>query len=111
MARIKKIDVAALPGQQEAQQPGCILYVIEEAGTSHFKIGIAGHPRRRLSGLQCGNFRKLSLVAAYQGSRSNCREVELVALKFFRAAPGSEWVWVESLTEITEFLGAFEVDE
>lgn len=111
MALIKKIDVSSLPGQQEAQEHGCFLYVIEEADTSHFKIGIAGHPRRRLSGLQCGNFRKLNIVAAYQGSRSRCREVELVALKFFRAAPSSEWVWVESLAEITEFLDAFGVDE
>jgi hypothetical protein len=109
MTRLKKIDVGALPGQQEAQWAGCILYVVEEAGTGHFKIGIAGHPRRRLSGLQCGNFRKLNIVAAYQGARSCCREVELIALRFFRAAPGSEWVWVDSLAEITEFLDAFEV--
>jgi hypothetical protein len=108
VAHIKKIDVASLPAQQDAQALGCVLYVIEEAGSGHFKIGIAGHPRRRLSGLQCGNFRKLSLVAAYQGSRAHCRKIELVALRFFRAAPGSEWVWVDSLAEITEFLGAFE---
>lgn len=107
MARIRKIDVGDLPISQQAQRWDCCLYVIQEADDSHFKIGIAGHPVRRLSSLQAGNRRRLSIVAVYEGTKTNCLYVEKVALKFFRASPGSEWVWTECLPEITEFLDAF----
>jgi len=109
MAEIYRIDVAELPTQQEPQRHSCYLYVLQEAGESHFKIGIATHPARRLSALQGGNRRKLSIVAAYFGTRSDCFYIEQVALRFFKAPPGSEWVWVDSLVEITEFLDAFTV--
>lgn len=107
MARVRRIDLSELPAVQETQREACSLYVIQEATESHFKIGVAGHPARRLSDLQAGNRRRLSIVAAYVGTRSNCLYVEKIALKFFRAPPGSEWVYVEGLPEISEFLDAF----
>jgi T5orf172 domain len=85
----------------------CYLYVIQEADDSHFKIGVAGHPARRLSDLQAGNRRRLSVKAAYAGTRANCLYIEKVALKYFRASAGSEWVYAESLPEISEFIDAF----
>lgn len=111
MAQITKIDPASLPGMNDVQFDGCCLYVLEECRGNYFKIGIAGHPVRRLSSLQCGNPRRLEIVAAYRGSRAHCKEIEAIALRFFRAAAGSEWFRSETLTEIKEFLGAFEVPE
>jgi hypothetical protein len=111
MARLRKMTVEELPKAQEVQRVLCCLYVIQEADDSHFKIGVAGHPVRRLSDLQAGNRRRLALVSAYAGSKADCLYVEKVALRFFRAPPGSEWVWVENLTEITEFLDAFCEDQ
>lgn len=107
MVSLKCLELSQLPPIQEAQRQECCLYVVQEGGESHFKIGVAFHPARRLSGLQAGNRRRLAIVAAYAGTRANCLYVEKVALKFFRAAPGSEWVWVEHLSEIAEFLNAF----
>jgi hypothetical protein len=112
MARIARLNLSDLPSQQDVQRHPCCLYVIQEADSPHFKIGIAGHPARRISSLQGGNRQKLSIVAAYTGSRADCLYVERVALKFFKASPQSEWVWVDGLAEITEFLDAFcEVEE
>lgn len=106
MARIRNIAIADLPAIQEPALENCYLYVIQEENSSYFKIGIAGHPGRRLSALRSGNRRKLSLVAAYAGYRSDCLYVERVALRFFSAAPGSEWVVAEDVDAIIAFLNA-----
>lgn len=107
MTKLRKLDLAGLPRVQQAQQETRCLYVIQEAEDHYFKIGIAGHPARRLSALQSGNRRKLNLVAAYAGTDAECAFFEKATLKYFKARPGSEWVCVERLDEIIGFLEAF----
>ena len=112
MARqLFSLKVSDLPSQQEMQRHPRYLYVIWEAGSDHYKLGIASHPTRRLSALQSGNRRKLSIVAVYHGSSVDCAYFEKAALRYFRAAPGSEWVHANSLDEIVSYLDSFCGDE
>ncbi len=109
MVQLKKVPVSELARQNDITRAACYLYVISEIGTGYYKIGIAGHPARRLSGLQCGNHRHLEIVLSYEGSRASCARVEAAALRFFRARAGSEWVNPEQASDIEAFLSAFEV--
>lgn len=111
MYDIKRVDVAELAKQNEVTKASCYIYVVSEAGTNYYKIGIAGHPTRRLSTLQCGNNRRLELFAVYEGSRGDCARIEGAALRFFDAPKGSEWVYVDHSHELEKFFSAFEVVE
>jgi hypothetical protein len=108
MVKLRRVDLGDLPPiQTAASATGRYVYVMQEAKHEwKFKLGIAGHPLRRLSGLRGGNFRPLRIVAAYRGSDADCAFVERVALKFFKAPAGTEWVDAK-LSDITEFLDAF----
>lgn len=105
--RLRKVAVSSLAGSNHVQAYSCCLYVIQEGDGEHYKIGVAAHPVRRLSTLQCGNRTRLRIVAAYEGSRSSCMAVEKVALKFFGAPAGSEWIWSENPDDIGKYLDAF----
>lgn len=111
MPALKKVSLEDLAGQQEVTRAACYVYVVSETGSSYYKIGIASHPRRRLSSLQCGNPRPLELVCAFEGSRANCARAEFIALRFFRARSGSEWLSADCHGEVIELLSAFEVPE
>ncbi len=82
----------------------CNLYVIEEEG-GPIKVGIAGHPARRLSMLQCGNHRRIHLRAVYCGTAQSCREVERYLLRYFQSA-GGEWLYAE-LDDVLRVINAF----
>lgn len=58
----------------------CCLYLIEEVG-GPTKIGVAGHPFRRLSCLQGGNPRWLAIKAIFIGERDDCLVIESGVLK------------------------------
>lgn len=92
MGRIRTIKPELLPMQQEPAVEQHYLYVLQEGYSRNFKIGHAGHPRRRLSSLQGGNPQKLRIVACYAASEPDCRWLELEALVVLGAGPGSEWV-------------------
>lgn len=110
MIYLRRIEIEELPTPQQPQIEKRYLYIIGE-DEEHFKIGIASHPLRRLSALQSGNRRKLTIRAAYGGGSAACAYIEKRALKFFKAKIGSEWIRVRDLTEITEFIGAFCEDD
>lgn len=107
MAHISRLQVSELPSVQSVQRHVRCLYVIQEQESSYFKIGIAGHPARRLGALQAGNRRRLHIVAAYAGNDADCAYFEKVTLRYFKATAGSEWIYAERLSNITDFLDAF----
>ena len=111
MARILKLDITKLPKVQEPHGPHCCLYVLAEDGGENFKIGVAGHPNRRLTALQGGNRRRLTLVLVYAGTRTNCFEIERSTLRFFGAPRHSEWVYAERLEDIERYLNSFATDD
>lgn len=76
MARIRAVNKPDWGIQQDAWLFGCALYVVQEDQCGPLRVGIAEHPLRRLSTLQCGNPRVLSLRAIYCGSRADCRRIE-----------------------------------
>lgn len=87
----------------------CNVYVVQEESDGPFKVGIAGHPIRRLSTLQCGNYRRLHLIAVYAGTPSVCADTEKRCLRFFGAPKGSEWFYADR-DRLMSFLDAY-VDE
>jgi hypothetical protein len=48
------------------RRPSSKLYVVHAKGTTQFKIGLAGKPRSRLSGLKVGSCLPLELVSAIE---------------------------------------------
>jgi|SRR5687768_2950171 len=105
--KMRRLDLSDLPRVQQVQREIRCLYVIQEGDDCWFKIGIAGHPVRRLSSLQAGNRRLLRLVAAYAGTDAECCFFEKVALRYFKASAGSEWVCATDLSQITDYLDSF----
>lgn len=80
------------------------IYVVQEGEKGPFKIGIAGHPRRRLEALQCGNPRLLRLRLVFEGDIDSCVDVEKAAHAFFaRKRVLGEWFKC-SIEEISLFL-------
>jgi hypothetical protein len=93
MARIRTIKPDEWVTQNEVWPHGCSLYVITESGSSRTKIGIAEHPLRRLSTLQCGNSRRLVLSAIFTGDRAECRRIERALLSLYIGLNlGGEWL-------------------
>lgn len=84
----------------------CNLYLVQEGKDGPIKVGIAGHPFRRLSGLQSGNYRRLHMRAIYEGPPGACARVERYLLKYF-GTMGGEWLRAE-LDEVLKVLAAFE---
>lgn len=95
-----------------AQQPwehGCSVYVVQERRNGPIKAGIASHLLQRLSSLQCGNPRKLSLKAVFCGARSDCHSIEkhvLTSLSKFLVL--GEWLSC-GITLATDEISKFEV--
>ena len=100
-------EIAALPVFPELEQtdggssfvtgppsgPGYVYFVTESGGTSYFKVGRTGNPSTRLSNLQTGNPRRLSMNPQ---NVQNMAEVEARVLKAMRekyssAGGGTEW--------------------
>lgn len=105
--RLHRLMLTGLPSVQAAQVHRRCLYIIQEEATTYFKVGIAGHPLRRLSALQGGNRRKLFIRAAYHGSSNDCAYCERAVLRYFKAQPKSEWFSAEYIDDVTQFLDSF----
>jgi hypothetical protein len=82
------------------------LYLVQEGADGPIKVGIAGHPFRRLSGLQGGNYRRLHMRAIYEGPPGACAQVERYLLKYFGTV-GGEWLRAE-LDDVLKVLSTFE---
>lgn len=85
------------------------LYVIQEGDNGVLKVGIAGHPVRRLMMLQTGNYRRLHLRAVFEGTDRSCMAVEAYLLRYFDRA-GGEWFFAD-LSEVLRVIEAFTVNE
>lgn len=108
MARIRRIEQGEWPTQNEAWIHGPCLYLIREGEDGPIKIGIASHPTRRLGTHQCGNPRRLHLIAVYVGSRDDCRAVEKETLsRFQRRSIRGEWLSVGA-DAVLEHLARYE---
>lgn len=109
MARIRSIKPDFWGNAQDAWTHGCSLYVIQERRKGPVKVGIAEHPIRRLSALQGGNPRSISLRAIFVGSREDCRFVEgAILFRFSGRGLVGEWLDVrldEVLAEVSPFEG------
>lgn len=104
MARIRSIDVSALPNQNEVTD-GCCVYLIQEGDGGPVKIGVANHAARRLSMHQTGNPRPLRFVAAVGAARQDCIAIERAALLAFRdRLIRGEWFEASARDEIIAFL-------
>lgn len=103
---------------------GYSLYVVQEGEVGPFKIGVASHPFRRLSGLQCGNHRPLNMRALYGGPRSlwvagsvtglraRCRAIEAQVLAHFADERlAGEWIDVPELRWICDAIDGYRVAE
>jgi hypothetical protein len=109
MARIRSIKPEFWKKEQEAWGFAREnLYLVREGEDGALKIGIAGHPVRRLASLQCGNHRKLNLVAVYSGSAAACMAVERYVLRHFGPTSG-EWFWAD-IDDVLKFIGVFAED-
>lgn len=110
MSRIRTIKPEFWKGHQESWGGArSKLYIIQEETTELIKIGIAGHPSRRLVTLQCGNSRRLHLRAVYEGPPDVCMAVEKFILKHFHSwrIGGGEWMR-RSVEQVTHLLADFE---
>jgi Meiotically up-regulated gene 113 len=93
MARIRSIKPELWPRNKDVWGHPCCLYFIEEPESGRVKIGSAVHPIRRLSILQCGNSRPLTLRYVFASNRQICVSLErqlLTALKPKKVL--GEWV-------------------
>jgi hypothetical protein len=88
MARIRTLKEMWLERGLAATVPVFTLYCVAERGseqTGPCKIGIATHPWSRLSALQGGNFRPLTMVwQVRMAGREQARDVEQWCLMRFR---------------------------
>jgi hypothetical protein len=81
------------------------LYLVQEGDSGPIKVGIAGHPVRRLMMLQTGNPRRLYMRAVYEGTEATCVTVERYVLRYFECA-GGEWLYAE-LDDLKRVIDAF----
>lgn len=106
MPRLEMLQPEKWLRDKDAWTLGCTLYVVEEQHPGPIKVGVAEHPIRRLSSLQCGNPRQLHLRAIYTGLRSNCLWVESAILfRFSGSLLRGEWL-AERLSDVLR-----EIDE
>ncbi len=107
MARIRSIKPDFWTNQQECWPYEYSLYVIQERRKGPVKVGVATHPFRRLSALQGGNPRELTLRAIFVGTRADCRWIEsAIHLRFSDRGIRGEWLGVpceEILAELASF--------
>lgn len=90
---IREIPQSAWARTQEVWSHGYCLYVIEEQNVGPVKVGVATHPIRRLSTLQCGNPRHLYLRHIFCGTREDCRFIEgAVHFHFSGSILRGEWI-------------------
>lgn len=83
------------------------LYLIQEGKTGPVKIGIAGHPYRRLAMLQSGNSRRLHLRFVFEGDMETCVDIEKAVQSFFsKKRLHGEWFKC-SVEEACIFLHSF----
>lgn len=102
MSRIRNIPSTEWRKDREAWGGAkCNLYVIQEGAGGNIKVGIAGHPVRRLLSLQCGNPRRLYLRAVYAGDPAATRFAERFALRSFKSR--REWLKAD-LGEVIKLL-------
>jgi hypothetical protein len=111
MARIRSIKPEFWRTNQDAwTHARSALYIIQEKKRGPLKVGIAGHPIRRLSMLQCGNPRKLHLRAVYEGTDEACMFVERWLLEQFEGSRIiGEWIHAD-LDDVLIALLQFEED-
>jgi len=83
------------------------VYLVWAEGTSHYKIGRARNPQKRLKGLQTGHSRSLQMLAYMPCARASKVEAELhQRYKEFRGK--GEWFDFHPFM-IPEVLGQFDV--
>jgi len=93
MATLRRMNPTEWGRNKDIWDKGCSLYVIEEQHPGPVKVGIAEHPIRRLSILQCGNPRALFLRAIYCGTRADCRWIEgAIHFRFSGSILRGEWM-------------------
>lgn len=107
MPELRRIDQAAWGRNKDIWDKGCSVYLIEEQHPGPVKVGIAEHPIRRLSILQCGNPRQLFLRSVYCGSRDDCKWIEgAIKFRFSSSILRGEWI-AESLATVEAELEYF----
>lgn len=93
MAALRRIGPDQWGRNKDVWGKGCSVYIVEEQHPGPVKVGIAEHPIRRLSTLQCGNPRPLFLRAVYCGTRADCRWVEgAIHFRFSGSLLRGEWL-------------------
>jgi hypothetical protein len=111
MARIKTIKPEFWAKENDGWgQARRHIYLIQEGADGPIKVGVAGHPTRRLTTLQAGNSRRLYLCAVYSGTPEDCCEVERQTLKHFGRLSG-EWLRDNNLDDVVGFLNTFDDGE
>ena len=91
-------EIAALPVFPELESDGSsdkgyVYFVTESGGTSYFKVGRTGNPSTRLTNLQTGNPRRLSMNPqnVQNMAEVEARVLEAMREKFSSAGGGTEW--------------------
>lgn len=108
MARIRSIPECDWKLDKDPWgQERSFVYLITEEGGLPTKIGVAGHPVRRLSSLQCGNSRRLILVAVYECGRETAIRLERAVMFYFNEKMIlGEWI-DERSSVIERFIDSF----
>lgn len=111
MARIRSIDAHLWKPENDPWGfARTNLYLIQEGKRGAVKVGIAGHPMRRLGTLQCGNPRQLHLRCVFEGEPNDCVAIEVATKKFFQTrSVRGEWIRAP-IEEMHQFIRSFEVD-
>jgi hypothetical protein len=103
VARIRTIKPEFWATTQQAWTHGYSVYVVQERRSGPIKIGIASHPLQRLTALQSGNPRKLTLRAVFCGNREDCKAVEKYILQVFSSfSVLGEWLSCDLMTVLNE---------
>lgn len=109
MSRIRTIKPEDWKNQNQAWNHGrANIYLVQEGDEDLIKVGIAGHPLRRLSALQAGNWRRLHLRRVYSAAPSLCVHIERHVLRYFaKRRVSGEWLRC-GLVEVADFVDSFE---
>ena len=101
MNSIRSIPIGSLPNYHSPDIR--YLYAIAEADDHHtIKIGRAAHPLWRMSELQVGNHRRLTLLRSWVGSRNDIKALErYVHATFDQRRVAGEWFRI-SVAEIED---------
>lgn len=101
MSRIRSVAIGDLPNFQSPDIR--YMYAIAEVSDHHLiKIGRAAHPLWRMSELQVGNHRRLTLLRSWVGSRNDIKALErYVHATFDQRRVAGEWFRI-SVAEIED---------